>query len=97
MKEVLEKRIEMAKEYLYSFQENENSDVCYGIDTHTKEVLLSIFRGDKDDEICKIVCGINELLEELKHNQNINFTQGLENTVDVGYIIERIEGVFNGE
>ena len=33
---------------------------------------------------------INELLEELKYNQNINITKGLENRVDIDYIIERL-------
>lgn len=36
---------------------------------------------------------INELLEELKYNQNINFEKGLENRVNIDYVIERLEDI----
>ena len=36
---------------------------------------------------------MKELLEELKHNREINVQKGLENKVDIDYIIERLEKV----
>lgn len=38
---------------------------------------------------------MREFIEELKHNQNINFENGLENRVDVDYVIERLEDIDN--
>lgn len=40
---------------------------------------------------------INELLEELKYNQNINFEKDLENRVNIDYIIERLEDILKEE
>lgn len=36
---------------------------------------------------------MREFIEELKHNQNINFEKGLENRVDIDYVIERLEEI----
>ena len=36
---------------------------------------------------------MKEFIEELKHNQNINFEKGLENRVDIDYVIERLEDI----
>lgn len=36
---------------------------------------------------------MKEFIEELKYNQNINFEKGLENGVDITYVIERLEGI----
>lgn len=38
---------------------------------------------------------MKEFIEELKHNQNINFEKGLENRVDIDYVIERLESIAN--
>ena len=38
---------------------------------------------------------LEELLNELKHNQEINLKNGYENRVNIDYIIERIEYVLN--
>ena len=37
---------------------------------------------------------MREFIEELKHNQNINFEKGLENRVDIDYVIERLEEIY---
>lgn len=37
---------------------------------------------------------MKELLEELKHNKNINMAKGLPNVVDIDYIIERLEDIY---
>lgn len=34
-----------------------------------------------------------ELLQELQHNQNINFKEGLENRIDIDYVINRITDI----
>lgn len=34
---------------------------------------------------------LQEFLKELQHNQNINLEKGIENTVEINYVIERIE------
>lgn len=31
-----------------------------------------------------------DFLEELKYNQQINFEKGIENRIDIDYVIERI-------
>lgn len=36
---------------------------------------------------------MKEFIEELKYNQNINFEKGLENRVDIDYVIERLENI----
>lgn len=36
---------------------------------------------------------MKELLEELKHNQEINKKEGLENRIQIDYIIERLEDI----
>lgn len=36
---------------------------------------------------------MKEFIEELKHNQNINIEKGLENRVDIDYVIERLEDI----
>jgi len=36
---------------------------------------------------------LKELLTELKANRNINRVKNLENTVDINYMIERIESI----
>lgn len=36
---------------------------------------------------------MREFIEELKHNQKINFEKGLENRVDIDYVIERLEDI----
>lgn len=38
---------------------------------------------------------ISELLDELKHNRKINLQNGIENRVDIDYIIERLENISN--
>ena len=38
---------------------------------------------------------MKEFLEELKYNQNINLEKGLENRVDIDYVIERLENIEN--
>lgn len=32
-------------------------------------------------------------IEELKYNQNVNIEKGLENRVDIDYVIERLENI----
>ena len=36
---------------------------------------------------------VKEFLEELKHNKKVNIEKGLENRVDIDYVIERLEDV----
>lgn len=36
---------------------------------------------------------MKEFIEELKYNQNINFKKGLENRIDIDYVIERLEDI----
>ena len=36
---------------------------------------------------------MEEFIEELKYNQNVNFEKGLENRVDIDYVIERLEEI----
>lgn len=36
---------------------------------------------------------LQEFLQELQYNQNINIKQGLENRVDIDYIIKRITNI----
>ena len=36
---------------------------------------------------------MKEFIEELKHNQNINIEKGLENRVNIDYVIERLEDI----
>lgn len=34
---------------------------------------------------------MKEFIEELKYNQNINLEKGLENRINIDYVIERLE------
>ena len=36
---------------------------------------------------------MNEFIEELEYNQKINFEKGLENRVDIDYVIERLKDI----
>lgn len=36
---------------------------------------------------------MKEFIEMLKYNQNINFEKGLENRIDIDYVIERLEEI----
>ena len=36
---------------------------------------------------------MQEFIEELKYNQNVNIQKGLENRVDIDYVIERLENI----
>lgn len=36
---------------------------------------------------------MQEFIDELKHNQKINIEKGLENRVDIDYVIERLEDI----
>ena len=36
---------------------------------------------------------MREFIEMLKYNQNINFEKGLENRIDIDYVIERLEEI----
>lgn len=36
---------------------------------------------------------IREFLQELEYNQNVNFEKGLENRVDIDYVIERLKDI----
>lgn len=38
---------------------------------------------------------MQEFIEELKHNQKINYEKGLENRVNIDYVIERLEDIEN--
>lgn len=40
---------------------------------------------------------LRNFLEELKHNQQINLQKGIENRIDIDYVIERIAGILNKE
>jgi hypothetical protein len=36
---------------------------------------------------------MKEFIEELKHNREVNIEKGLENRVDIDYVIERLEDI----
>lgn len=36
---------------------------------------------------------IREFLQELEHNQKVNFEKDLENSVDIDYVIERLKDI----
>ena len=36
---------------------------------------------------------MKEFIEELKHNRRINKEQNIENTIDIDYVIERLEDI----
>ena len=36
---------------------------------------------------------MKEFIEELKHNQSVNLEKGLENRVNIDYVIERLEEI----
>lgn len=36
---------------------------------------------------------MKEFIEELKHNREVNIEKGLENRVDIDYVIERLENI----
>lgn len=36
---------------------------------------------------------MREFIEELEYNQNINLEKGLENRIDIDYVIERLEDI----
>lgn len=36
---------------------------------------------------------MNKFIEELKHNKEVNERQGLENRIDIDYVIERLESI----
>ncbi len=36
---------------------------------------------------------MREFIEELKHNQEINLEKGLENRVDIDYVIDKLESI----
>lgn len=38
---------------------------------------------------------MKEFIEELEYNQKINFEKGLENRVDIAYILERLKDIDN--
>lgn len=38
---------------------------------------------------------MDELIKELENNQKINLEKGLENTVNISYIIERLKNINN--
>ena len=38
---------------------------------------------------------MREFIEELRHNQNINFEKNLENRINIDYVIERLEDIKN--
>ena len=40
---------------------------------------------------------LKDLLKELQYNQNINIKKGLENRVDIDYIIERIKDILKNK
>lgn len=40
---------------------------------------------------------MQEFIDELKHNQKINIEKGLENRVDIDYVIERLEDILEKE
>jgi hypothetical protein len=39
---------------------------------------------------------LKEFLKELQYNQNINYKKGLENKIDIEYVIERITNILEG-
>lgn len=36
---------------------------------------------------------MKEFIEELKHNREVNIEKGLENRIDIDYVIERLEDI----
>lgn len=36
---------------------------------------------------------LREFIEELKHNQNINYKNNLENRINIDYVLERLEDI----
>lgn len=40
---------------------------------------------------------IKEFLEELIYNQDINFKKGLENRINIDYVIERLQDIINNK
>lgn len=40
---------------------------------------------------------LRKFLEELRYNQQINLEKGIENRIDIDYVIERISGILNKE
>lgn len=40
---------------------------------------------------------MREFIEELENNQKINLEKGLENKVDISYVIERLENIVNND
>lgn len=40
---------------------------------------------------------MKDFIDELKHNQKINIEKGLENRVDIDYVIERLEDILEKE
>ena len=40
---------------------------------------------------------LREFLNELEYNQKINLEKGIENIIDIDYVIERIAGILNKE
>lgn len=40
---------------------------------------------------------MQDFIDELKHNQKINIEKGLENRVDIDYVIERLEDILEKE
>lgn len=40
---------------------------------------------------------LKHFLKELQYNQQINLEKGIENTIDIDYVIERIAGILNKE
>lgn len=39
---------------------------------------------------------LKTFINELKYNKNVNFKKGLENRVNIDYVIERLEEISNG-
>ena len=40
---------------------------------------------------------MKEFIDELKYNKQINIEKGLENRVDIDYVIERLEDILEKE
>lgn len=40
---------------------------------------------------------LKEFLDELKHNQNINYAKNLKNRIDIDYVIKRIEAILKSK
>lgn len=38
---------------------------------------------------------MKEFIDELKYNQNINYEKGLENRIDIDYVIERLLMIYS--